>query len=777
MTYAQQKLGKIGGKVIDQRTLAPLIGANIIIQGTGLGAATDEDGLFLISDVLPGSYNLEVYYVGYLTVKRSNMIVSPNRTTVIEIEMEENYIQGEAVEVTGSFFEKPRDAVVSTRSMNYEEIRRSPGDLVDIQRAVQALPAVISGNDKLNEIIVRGGYLGENLFLMDNIEIPNPNHFAVQGAGGGPINMLNSYMVRNIDFYAGAFSARYGDKASSVMDISLRNGATERFMAEANMGMAGLGVLLEGPTGAHGSYIFSARRSYLDWIIRSTGLTAVPNYYNFQGKITLNLNSKNTLLINGVYGSDNINIEDEEEAGFSRGAENVDTRNNQLISGATLKTIWNRNLYSFTTLSGVFSNFLAEVYEKPGRQVFFTNNSQENEYTAKTDFVWSPSSKVSIDFGASLKFVRFNYDVRNDPDTLFIYDPNSPRPDSAIGIFRTYPEYRIDQDVNSYKGSYYTQFTWDLLVRLRFTGGLRYDYFDYTKFDAWSPRLGVSYRLFSGLSLNFAYGKHYQSPSYIELASNESNQRLKNKFNHQYVAGIDFLARDDLNIMLEMYYKKYQDVPINKTLTTNDPFDFDDGTFLNAGSGDSKGFEIFLQKKLVRRFSSIISYAYSESRSLDPRFNTYYPSDFDYQHVMNFLAGYKYPFRDQAWYQKMRSNFWFQIFSWIPFLPSDEMELSIKFRYMGGRPFTPPVYQPELREWIVEPQQPLNTKRYPAYHRLDVRIDRRFIFRKLNLTVFFDLVNIYNRDNIWDFQYNEDGTTTNILNYKTLPVGGISLEL
>ena len=773
---AQQKPGKIGGRVLDQRSLTPLVGANIVLQGTGLGAATDEDGLFLITDVLPGSYNLEIYYIGYHTVKRSNLIVSPNRTSTLEVHMEENYLEGETIEITGSFFDKPRDAVVSTRSMNYEEIRRSPGDLVDIQRAVQALPAVISGNDKLNEIIVRGGYPGENLFLMDNIEIPNPNHFPVQGSGGGPINLLNSYMVRNIDFYAGAFSSRYGDKASSVMDISLRNGATERFMAEANMGMAGLGLLLEGPAGSRGSYIVSARRSYLDWIIKSTGLTAVPQYYNFQGKMTLNLNSKNTLLINGLYGSDNINIEGDEEAGFSRGAENVDTRNYQFIYGATLKTIWNRQLYSFTTVSGVQSDYFAEVYENPGREVFFVNDSRENEYTAKTDFVWSPAHRLNLDFGASFKVSRFNYDVKNDPDTLFIYDPNGSKPDSAIGIFRTYPEYRIDRKVTSSKTATYAQFSWDFLLRWRITGGFRYDYFEYTDFNTWSPRLGLSYQVFSGLSLNLAYGKHYQSPSYIELAGNETNRKLRSKYNHQYVGGIDYLIRDDFKIMLELYYKDYRDVPINKILTTDDPFDFDDGTYLNEGSGDSRGFEIFLQKKMVHRFSSIVSYAYSQSRSLDPRFKSYYPSDYDYRQVLNFLTGYKYPFRDQDWYRQIRSKIWFQIFSWLPFLPADEMELSVKFRYMGGRPYTPPVYYPELREWIVEAGQPLNTSRYPVYHRLDVRIDRRFIFQKLNLVIFFDLVNIYNRNNVWSYQYNDDGTVDEILHYNTLPVGGISLE-
>jgi len=107
------------------------------------------------------------------------------------------------------------------------------------------------------EIIIRGGIPGENLFLMDNIEIPNPNHFGEQGTGGGPINRLNTYMVRKVDFYAGAFAAKYGDKASSVMDIALRDGDRERLRGEGYMGMAGAGLLVEGPLASRkGSFIF-----------------------------------------------------------------------------------------------------------------------------------------------------------------------------------------------------------------------------------------------------------------------------------------------------------------------------------------------------------------------------------------------------------------------------------------------------------------------------------------------------------------------------------------
>jgi len=230
----QVQKGKIAGRIVDGRSLQPLAGVNISIHDTQLGAATDSEGFFMITNLQPAAYNLEITYLGYTTLKKNNVVVNPGRTTVVEYKMTESILESETIEVTGSYFEKPKEAVVSTRSMNFEEIRRSPGDIQDIQRVVQAFPAVVSGSDQMNEIIIRGEIPGENLFIMDGIEIPNPNHFPVQGAGGGPINMLNSYMVRDLDFYAGAFSAKYGDKASSVMERSNRDRSRESFRGEAS---------------------------------------------------------------------------------------------------------------------------------------------------------------------------------------------------------------------------------------------------------------------------------------------------------------------------------------------------------------------------------------------------------------------------------------------------------------------------------------------------------------------------------------------------------------
>jgi len=194
------------GKVVDRATQQPLLGVNIIILESKFGAATDTSGFFFIDKVNPGSYNIGFYYLGYKSILKSNVIINPGRTFDLYIEMVQDILESDAVEVSASYFEKSKESIVSSRTVDFEEIRRDPGSDLDIQRVMQALPAVVSGTDQNNEIIVRGGIAGENLFLMDNIEIPNPNHFGDQGAGGGPINRLNTFMIRKVDFFAGAFS-------------------------------------------------------------------------------------------------------------------------------------------------------------------------------------------------------------------------------------------------------------------------------------------------------------------------------------------------------------------------------------------------------------------------------------------------------------------------------------------------------------------------------------------------------------------------------------------
>lgn len=779
ITFASMHDGNIGGQIKDKVTRQPLVGANVVVEGTVKGAASDMDGNYMITDLKPGSYNISIYYLGYNTVLKSNVIVNPKKTTVLHIRMEADILESESIEVTASYFEKPVDAVVSSRSVDMEEIRRAPGSNLDIQRVMQTLPAVVSASDQNNEIIIRGGNPGENLFLMDEIEIPNPNHFSQQGTGGGPINMINTMMVREVDFYAGAFPAKYGDKASSVMDISLREGSRESFQAQFDMGMAGAGFLIEGPLGSgRGSYVLSARKSYLDLLAGSFGLTAIPNYHNLQGKLIYDLNKNNTIIFNALYGADAINIENEGSGGYSRGAENVDTDGSQYAAGATLRTMWSPQMYSKTTLSLVHSNWNTDVYrlENEKRETYFKNKSKVDELTMKTDFGYKLGENTELSFGASYKNIRMNPVMEWRADTTFIYDVAGGNPDSIIGIKQIIPDWSTASDEQGNKGAIYSHFSTALLKRLHLSAGLRYQYFDHNEFHSLSPRLGISWYFDPKTTLSFAYGKHFQSPDVINFAWNEENKDLTSYSTEQFVMGFEKIFRDDIKFTAETYYKKYEKVPVFKRFTTSDPFDYYENRMLNSGKGEAYGIELFLQKKLTRNFSTIISYSYSRAQAKDLRDGSWYDWDYDYRNVFTFIGGYKIRYYEKDWFQDMKKTWWYKAFAFL--IPiNDEIEWSIKYRYLGGRPYTPKVYHPEYKTWIVEENAPFNSVRLPEYSRLDLRLDRRFFFDNWNLVNYFDISNILNHKNIWEYQYNhEEGTKEEVLQFEPFFVGGVIIE-
>ncbi len=769
----EKRDGTIKGQVIDEATSTPLPSVNVIVQDTQRGASTDPDGHFNIPNIPPGAYNIKCMMIGYETRILNNVIVNPGRTTHLKIELKSTILEADSIVVTAGYFHEAKDAVVSNRSMDFEEIRSDPGSAEDIQRVVQALPAVVSGSDQDNEIIVRGGMPGENLFVMDDVEILNPNHFGFQGTTGGPINMINTYMVRRVDFYAGAFPARYGDKASSVMDISLREGNREKFTGHGYLGMAGLGAMVEGPLpGKNGSIILSARKSYLDLVISSTGLTAVPYYYSLQGKGVYDLNKNNKLVLHGIYGDDKIEIKDD-ESGYGRGAENVRSKSYQYAGGLTLRTLLADKGLSKLTLSQSSNTWDQYVYDEKNSP-FYTNVSIETERTLKWDLTYLPVRRLESNVGAHVKAIHFDIDEWAEGDTIYTHD-TSVSPPVKTGIYRAYGDFVNSADERTYKSAAWAQLKWNPWRRLTMTGGLRFDHFSFTGRSALDPRLGMSFHLSPSTQLNLAYGQHSQSPPYIQLGMHPDNMTLDYKKTRQVVLGVERLFREDIRGTVEVFYKEYADIPIGTAMLTPDPFDQSDGKLVNKGKGYAQGIEFFLQKKLSRNYHFTASYSYSDSKGLDPRYDEYFPWDYDYRHVFTFINGYKFHLMNKKWYQKLNRNFFYNLFAWIlPF--GDQVEVSVRWRYLGGRPHTEPVYYSRLQKWLRDETVRYNQSRYPSYHRLDFRLDRRFMFNGWNLVTFFDIMNVYGRDNVWGYSYNEDGTYDTVYQYSLFPVGGVTVE-
>ncbi len=794
--------GEIGGIIRDGATQQPLIGANVMVINTDFGAATDQTGRFTIRGIPAGSQHMRITMIGYEPYIALNLMITAARPIIIEADLIAKPIEIEAVEVTGEAFTRSTAATVSTLHVDNIEMRSDPGGVYDVQRVVQSLPSVTTASDQENEIITRGGLPGENLFLMDDIEISNPNHFGFEGAGGGPINMINTLFARQIEFTPGAFSVKYGDKASSVMDISLREGSRMGFEMDLDMSMAGIGVNAEGPLfHGKGSFLGGSKFSFLDLIVKSFGMTAIPRYNNHQIKFVYDIKPDLRLIVNGLAGFDEINIQAENDV-VTYGAESVDYEGNTLAGGVSLQKLLGKRGYGLTTFSAVQKYSYSWVYNSGNRDdVWFTRDDRNVDYTLKTNWVIN-FAKGTLTLGGSAKNLNLNYDEWAKTDTTFIYDITKwdgekwlvDAPD-RIAITNIQPEFNFIEKGSEWKFAKYVQWKMRIGKKGTLTTGLRGDYFLATEELVFSPRLNIQTKINPITTVHLGIGRQYQYPDNYLILRTEKNRNLKAKYSDQIVLGIERFMGTDFRVSIETYYKKYENIPTQYYWTH--PMEIYPDTlahvkqWLNEGKGKSYGFEVFMQKKLTRHWHGILSYAWNHSQGKDirrlygssqpgdpPMKGDWYDWDFDIRHQLTMVGGWKKKFHKVDWYNELKQETWYKIASNIFGIINplaDELELSFRFSYNTGRPYTPREYHPELRSWNpIETEW--NTSRYPEYHRFDIMVIRRYMFKKMNLVTYVDIMNVYDRNNIWDFQYNDDGTKGTVWQYKTMPIGGITIE-
>lgn len=741
---AEQGKGRIVGSVVDFVTRQPLIGANVLIIGTTIGAATDINGNFRIENLDPNTYQLRASVIGYEPQTKTDVVVSPGRLTQVAFTLSAQIIEFEGVEVTGDFFRKDPFEVNSIRSFSFEEIRRSPGGFEDVVRALSVLPGVAQADAGRNDLIVRGGAPSENLYLVDGIEVPNINHFGTQGATGGPLSFINLDFVRETSFSTGGFSSLYGDKLSSVLTIDLRNGRNDRLGGKATISASQFGLNVEGPLlNENSSFIISARRSYLDFIFKAAGFSFVPEYYDLLTKTDFRLDNRNSLsfIFIGAFGNVKFFNNDEEQR-FDN-ARILGTDQIQYVTGISYRRLINKGFFDIS-LSRNFTDFDSRQRDLNLNPIF-TNQSIEEENNLRADLVYQISNKSELNFGATAKLVEF------DSDILF--------PTFITSFGDSLPVTSLNKSENFLKLGSYVNFNFRPLNRLTTNLGLRLDYFDAINTKTYlSPRFSTSYRLTEITNLNFSTGVYYQSPSYIWLIADERNRDLKKVKVDQYVLGFDHRLNEDALLKVEGFYKDYSNYPTSLVrpylvlANTGAGFAGSDDNYsafgleplVSEGFGNARGVELSVQKKLSQTpYYGILSLTYSEAEftALD---GIKRPGSYDQNWIFNLSGGYKI---DKHW------------------------EISTKFRFASGKPYTP--FNSDGTQNIAD----YNTRRLKSLHSLDLRVDRRWFFSGWTLITYLDIQNVYNRNNLsairWDPREQRVDESSSI---GILPSIGISAE-
>ena len=266
--------------------------ANVVIYGTTTGTLTDDDGFFSISGIEPGYIRLGVSSIGFENYFTDEIYVTNAKKATIEIPLQETRVEIDEVTVKASPFRRQEESPVSLRRIEISEIEKNPGGNRDISKVIQSFPGVGSGVSFRNDVIVRGGGPGENRFYLDGVEIPNLNHFATQGASGGPVGIINVDFIRGVDFYSGAFPANRGNALSSVLEFRQIDGNNEKLKFKGSVGASDLALTLDGPAGRNTTFIASARRSYLQFLFSALKLPFLPTYNDFQFKVRTRLNQQ-----------------------------------------------------------------------------------------------------------------------------------------------------------------------------------------------------------------------------------------------------------------------------------------------------------------------------------------------------------------------------------------------------------------------------------------------------------------------------------------------------
>lgn len=716
---------QIKGVVIDKSTRQPLEFVNVLVVGLGIGASTDANGNFLITQVPPGIYRLQASFLGYKTELTPEYRVN-HVTPYVQIELEEENASLNEVIVTASPFQKVPESPVSLRVIGLQEIEKAPGANRDISKVVQNYPGVaFSPIGYRNDLIVRGGGPSENRFYLDGVEIPNINHFSTQGASGGPVGLIDADLIRSVKFYSGAFPADKGNALSSVLDFSLRDGDMERNSLKATLGASEVSLSSNGHIGNKTSYLVSVRQSYLQALFKILGLPFLPAYTDASFKIKTRFDSYNELTLLGLGGIDRMKL--------NLGIEGEDAEYMlSYLPEINQETYTVGGVYRHYSQRHVQSIVLSQSYLN-NRNVKYRDNdeSSEENLTLRLGSI-EQETKLRMENTSSWSVwkVKAGFDLNYSR-----YKSNEYRKVFANAL----REYDYHTDLSLWR--------WGMFVSVDYAApdksftasmGVRTDgnnYSDKMK-ELWrqlSPRLSVSYRLIEGLTLSGHVGLYYQLPSYTALGfKGEEGEYVNRHLDYISVSqeslGLSWTPNENMELSVEGFYKLYGHMPfslsdqIPLSCKGNDYGTIGNEALSSEAKGRSYGVELMFKWLLTQKLNLSSSLTIFKTEFKDGEQGGYVPSAWDNRFILNMSGTYNFP---KHW------------------------SLGAKVSCIGGSPYTPyDVEKSSLVEaWNVQGRayydySRYNQERLPVFGQLDVRVDKTFYLKKCMLGFYLDIQNI-----------------------------------
>ncbi|MFQ3212888.1 MAG: hypothetical protein ACI9C9_000414 [Marivirga sp.] len=724
-TLLAQSTGEVGGFVKDLKTGEALIGASVRVEDSDKGAVTDINGYYLITELATQTYSLTASYVGFKDVTKFNVVIKSGGIPTINFNLEESIEQLAGVTVKANPFRKTEETPLSIQRLSPEEIATYPGGNNDIAKVVQSLPGVSgSVGGFRNDIIIRGGAPNENVYYLDGIEIPTINHFSTQGSAGGPVGLLNVSFFEGVTLTSSAFAAQYDNVLSGVLQFDQRRGNQRDYQVNFRVSSSEAALTAEGPLFkgkneemSNTSFIASVRRSYLQLLFQAIDLPFLPDYWDYQYKITHEVDKYNTINFTGVGSLDDISINAPDEFSPDQQAtlDQVPLINQwTTTSGLSWKNRFKDGSGFMTTaLSTNILNNLFEQYRDNEAEtgLVFSNRSQEQEIKLRynyTKFIgeWTLSAGTIVQKAIySNKFTSVRADSITDYDQTLSFE--------RFGI----------------SGQASRQYLKD---KLGVSLGFRMDGNTFTDGGAnlaktFSPRLSLSYQLAEKWTVNGSVGRYFKIPPYTVLGFFNNgfvNKDSKYIQSDHAVIGVEYLLSPSSRLSVEGFYKKYNNYPVSmvdSVSLANLGGGFSvlgNEAIQSVGLGRTYGVEFLYQRKFTKNFYAILAYTLYKSEFTGFDESTYLPSTWDNTNLVTFTGGYKF---GKNW------------------------EVSARVRYLGQTPLAPVDEVATLRSYptIIRDFQKQGQVLLDPFNQTDLRIDKKWNFERWTFNLFIELQNVF----------------------------------
>ena len=726
---AQEKSYSINGFLRNAYTGEPIRNGNIVIFNEPIGSTTDSIGYFSIPNQPIGSYRLVASYVGYEKYITDEFPIT-NKDQFVEIFLEpSNLVIPEVVVSTNPFLKKIESPLSLTR-VEYRDIEKNAGANRDISKVIQSYAGVSTPTSYRNDLVVRGGGPTENKFYLDGIEIPQINHFATQGASGGPVSILNADLIQSVNFYAGAYPTNKESGLSAILDIRLRDATSQRPSFKAVVGASEVAFSSEALIKNKLSYQVSVRQSYLQLLFKALGLPFLPKFTDGQFKVKYNINPRSSISLIGIGAIDNMTLNtglSDEDEGNVYLLNSLPTIEQETYTiGAIYKYRADKFRHSFSFRRSYFHNKNFKYLDNDDSSqdnLTLDLSSKEITHQTKSEHEVRLNNSTLV-FGHDLAHQRYT----NDTYQLLFVDDLMP-----INYYA---------NLNLFKYGLFTSWQYNL-EKVKGSLGIRFDANNFSKsmrnpLNQFSPRASISWELAPNVFWNSNAGIYYQIPALTILGYKDDKDVFVNRRNNvayikspQYVTGFNYTPFRFLNISFEGFFKQYYNYPIsvndNIVLASkgSDYGVWGNEEVLSEGKGRAYGAELSAKIVSYKNLTAIMAYTWVRSEFQDPlNNNKYTPSAWDNRNIFTATAGYQLPH------------------NW---------DIGMKFRYTGGAPYTPYDLEKsslvdawDARGGLYYDYTLNNSLRSSGFYQLDVRVDKSWAIKNCFLRVYLDIQNVTN---------------------------------